>query len=510
MLEPGSTLGDFEVLESLGQGAMGQVYRARGPSGEVVAVKVIARDLASDPSACQRFASESSILKDLNQPRIVAARTGLEREGDQLFYAMEWVDGVDLAALLEREGRLPSERALSAVADVLEALTYAHARDVLHRDIKASNVLVEGSGRMKLSDFGLARAMDGTRVTRAGSVLGTPAYMAPELAEGGDASIATEVYAVGVLLHELLSGAPPFRGESALAVLHQHINAAPPPLEGVSAKVQGIVARALAKRPLERYTSATDMRDAVLLARGGLESAEPAQAPAPERGIAEAETREFSGASLPPASPRPLNLAEGPDPSGAAAFATTLVPASPQPEAPEGAGRTSPSPAQLGLGLLVVAGLVLLAGGLSARNARLDPQGDSRPTQSREGQTPAPAASTSSPLTTPARSPAASLPASSTPSPLAVPAHTPSPGASPRAGSSPSPLEAPSASPPASDPTPRPPASRPRIEVSLKDGATFRAELVRIDLEADQLVTLVAGAERRDSLADVASYERLP
>ncbi|MBL4848584.1 MAG: protein kinase [Planctomycetes bacterium] len=466
MLEPGSTLGEFCVLDALGEGAMGQVYRARGPGGEIVAVKVIARELASDPSACQRFEIESSILKDLNQPRIVAARSGLERDGERLFYAMEWVDGIDLAALLEREGSLSPQRALSAVADVLEALTYAHARDVLHRDIKASNVLVEGSGRMKLSDFGLARAIDGTRVTRPGSVLGTPAYMAPELAEGGDASVVTEVYAVGVLLHELLAGATPFKGETALAVLHQHINATPPPLEGVSAKVQAIVARALAKRPGERYASATDMRDAVLLARGALEEGEPPAAPSvsPIGELAEAETRELGGASLPRS-----------DPHGAAAFATTLIPGSPvggesppepsSPRPPASGGRS----ARLVVLPLIVVGIGLALWALP-------------------------------PPSLPASSPTPS--ATATPSPTATASArepTPTPGVT-RPAARPDPSTSPLASP----------TAQPRIEVLLRDGGIFQAELIRIDVAGDALVTLHEGAERRDPLANVLSYRLLP
>jgi len=467
VLDPGSTLGEFQILETLGSGAMGQVYRAQGPGDEVVAIKVISSALASDQSACQRFASESAILGDLRQPRIVAARSGLEREGEVLYYAMEWVEGTDLAALLEQRGSLEQSEALSAVADVLEALSYAHARDVLHRDVKASNVLVDPSGRMKLSDFGLARALDGTRVTRPGSVLGTPAYMAPELAEGGQASVETEVYAVGVLLHELLAGAPPFGGESALAVLNQHVNASPPPLEGVGAQVQAIVARALAKRPRERFASATEMRDAVLLARGsaaGAVASAPRQRSAREA-LAVAETREL-GVTVPePADP------EGSDPSGPAAYRTTLVSEGEPPAEPmlrsSRDGEAGPRSALPWVSLLMVLGLI----GVVVASSALRPP-------------PPPASRAPSPE----RSPAA-------PSESSSPERSPAPNSS---GDT-SPEEAPG----------HPQPSPALVEVRLHNGVVFRAELVRIDVAGDRLLTRFGGAPRTDPLDEVDSYRRL-
>lgn len=473
MLEAGATLGEFEILETLGSGAMGQVYRARGPGGEVVAVKVISSALAGDQKACQRFASESAILGDLSQPRIVAARSGLEREGEVLYYAMEWVEGTDLAARLESEGALERDEALGAVADVLEALSYAHARDVLHRDVKASNVLVDASGRMKLSDFGLARALDGTRVTRPGSVLGTPAYMAPELAEGGESSIETEIYAVGILLHELLAGSPPFRGESALAVLNQHVNATPPPLEGVDAGVQAIVAKALAKRPQERFASATEMRDAVLLAKGnpGPISAPPPPLVASEarsQGLAAAETRELGLATPSPA--------DESDPKGPAAFRTTVVSADPAPaaaETPPASSAGSPPwfPWVAVLALLVVG---LLA--ISALRPAPPPVGPSSPAA------PSPSAVSSPPPTASAPAPSAT---SADPGPAASRA-TPEPSASP--------------------------ASFPLIEVTLHSGEVFHAELIGLDVEADRLLTRPRGSKRpprSDPLWEVESYRRV-
>jgi serine/threonine protein kinase, bacterial len=483
VLDSGSTLGEFQILETLGSGAMGQVYRAQGPGDEVVAIKVISSALAGDESACQRFASESAILGDLRQPRIVAARTGLEREGEILYYAMEWVEGTDLAALLEQQGKLGRSEALSAVADVLEALSYAHARDVLHRDVKASNVLVDPSGRMKLSDFGLARALDETRVTRPGSVLGTPAYMAPELAEGGEASVETEIYAVGILLHELLAGSPPFRGESALAVLNQHVNATPPPLAGVDAPVQAIVAKALAKRPQERYGSATEMRDAVLLARGSAAplSASPLgkpAAPSPQQALAAAETRELGGVT--PAKVPPAKAEPGSDPKGPAAFNTTLVSpgASSEPGPPEQEPQLPERPDSRGsvpwLPLIAVLGLIVL--GLAASSA-LRPTPPTTPSPTRPA----------SPQTQATETPAESAPPEGTPQRSAI--STPAPAAS--QGASP---------------------ALPLVEVTLHSGETFRAELVGVDVKGDRLLTRPPGSQgppRSDPLWEVRSYQRV-
>ncbi|MGE0711129.1 MAG: protein kinase [Planctomycetota bacterium] len=522
MLEPGERLGGFEVLEVLGEGGMGRVYRARGPAGEVVALKVISAALAGDPGARERFRIESEVLSDLRQPRIVAARTGLERTGDLLHYAMEWVEGEDLALRLEREGRQPLEPALGLASDVLEALVYAHARDVLHRDVKPANVLVDRAGRAKLSDFGLARALDATRVTRPGSVLGTPAYMAPELAEGGEASVASEVYAVGALLHELLAGEPPFRGESALAVLHQHLNATPPPLEGVPARVQAIVARALAKRPGERYPSATAMRDDLIAARASLGSGAgdgtgstpaaqqaalaeavtrlegpPAATPA---SLVEAETRDLTPVAL--AETRTRELAAAP---GSQALATASGIAAPELEsqAATSAPSTDPYPEgsaeggrlALAIAALLVAGFLgLLLAGDGAQSAR--PPGASPHPSAGPGAGPGAGPSGTDP------SPSATTKLGPQPGPAA----SPSPSKSPDLAQRPSPAG--SASPSASDVDPPLPGVA-RVRVLLRGGESFEAELVAIDLRGGVLVTRAGGRERRDPLATVESYEKL-
>jgi serine/threonine protein kinase len=442
VLESGDTLGSYRILDLLGEGAMGRVFRAEDAAGETVALKVIAGALGEDADARGRFKSECEILEGLRQPRIVGAHTGLEEAEGRLFYAMELIEGADLAERIVAEGPLPLGRSLSLAADVLEALAYAHARDVLHRDVKASNVLVDPEGRAKLSDFGLARALDATRATRPGSVLGTPAYMAPELAEGADATPASEIYAVGILLYEMLVGRPPFTGEQALSVLHQHVNTEPPALADVPAAVGAIVSRALAKRPEARFASATEMRDATLAARVALGApaeapVEPAHAPTDARQVlAAAETREL---------PSGLPLAE------------TV-----REEGPEGPTDEATQPVGGRLGAVVVLALAALVLGIAAAS-RLPGPGTS-PTQ---------------------------------PPPSASPAASPTPPSSPTR--SPSPV----ASSPAS-------AAAPRVEVTLRDGERFEAELIRVDLARRVLITQTAKGKREDPLDRVESYRKLP
>jgi serine/threonine-protein kinase len=253
-LEP-ALLGEaLELIEPVGRGGMGTVWRARDRRLERdVAVKFLAEELAAQPEFAARFEREAQALARLSHPGIVAVHD-FGRDGGRAYIVMEYVRGRPLAALLP----LPPERAREVALEVLDALAYAHAAGLVHRDVKPENILVEESGRVKVSDFGLARlagpAPSGWTVTTAGRMVGTPGYMAPEAVAGAAPDPRTDVFSMGVALYEMVSGRRP-AGDFA-------------PLPG---PLDRVVRRALAPDPLQRYASAAEMR-ADLRALGPLEA----------------------------------------------------------------------------------------------------------------------------------------------------------------------------------------------------------------------------------------------
>jgi eukaryotic-like serine/threonine-protein kinase len=203
-------LGDsIELVEEIGRGGMGTVWKGRHvPLNRTVAVKFLSESLAAHPEFARRFEGEAQALARLSHPGIVAVHD-FGREGDRAYIVMEYVEGVPLSSRIP----LPPERARDVGLQVLDALAYAHAQGVVHRDVKPDNILLEGSGRVKVSDFGVARILDpadaGDRDTTVGRVLGTPAYMAPEALTGGPPHPRMDVYSVGVVLYEAVPAAVP-------------------------------------------------------------------------------------------------------------------------------------------------------------------------------------------------------------------------------------------------------------------------------------------------------------
>jgi serine/threonine-protein kinase len=307
----GRTLGPYRIEALLGRGGMGTVYRAAvSATGEQVALKVLASDAALDARATERFRQEAELLAALRHPNIVTIRGELSREGEHAFYAMELVEGRSLAKVLLERGRLESEAAVALAHAILEGLEAAHASGVIHRDVKPSNVLLARDGSVRVVDFGLARALDATRLTLSGQALGTPAYMSPEQANAQPLDPRTDVYSAGVLLWELLAGKPPFAEGSPLAILRQHVEAPVPPLPvPVAPGLEGVVRQALSKDPNRRFATAGQFgsalaalglasREVVLAELAGVaETAVLASGPAAgstvgeARGLAEPETR---------------------------------------------------------------------------------------------------------------------------------------------------------------------------------------------------------------------------
>jgi len=260
--------GRYALHELLGEGGAARVYRAQDTILErTVAIKLLREEYGSDPDFVARFYREARAIAALSHPNIVDIYDYGSHD-NTYFIAMQYIEGADLKTILQRKGQLTPEQAVAIVDGALRGLGAAHDRGIIHRDVKPQNLLVRAEdGLVKLTDFGIARALGGTQVTAAGLTFGTAHYMAPEQASGGELSLATDLYAVGVVLFEALTGRLPFDGDSALQIGIQHLNT-PPPLvttfaPGVPRPLTQVVARALAKAPSARFATAAAMRQAL-------------------------------------------------------------------------------------------------------------------------------------------------------------------------------------------------------------------------------------------------------
>jgi len=324
----GETLAGYKIEKKLGQGGMGAVFRVVSPEGEKCAMKLLALDLSGDLKARSRFKHECRVLRELDHPRIVRALSDLVEQAERSFYVMELVKGEDLGKRLDRSKQLPVDDSIAIVEDVLEALEAAHAKGILHRDVKPSNVFVEESGRAKLGDFGIAFVAGATRLTRPGTTLGTPEFMAPELARGEEPTVRTDLYAVGILLWMLIEGKPPFEASNPLAILKKQIEEPlPAPSAKVPARVAAVLARALAKKPEERFASADEFRRALGAEKTAADVARAATKPTrtPSVGRAAAPTKTPSGPRPPKARKTSEPAPSVPDPPAAAPRREVIV-----------------------------------------------------------------------------------------------------------------------------------------------------------------------------------------
>lgn len=311
-------LGDrYELGESIGRGGMAEVFESQDTRlGRRVAIKILRPDLAQDPTFQSRFRREAQSAASLNHPNIVAIYdTGedkLEEVGNTTvvpYIVMEYVDGQTLRQLLSSGRRLLPERALEITSGILSALDYSHRHGIVHRDIKPANVMLTRAGDVKVMDFGIARAIaDSTAtMTAASAVMGTAQYLSPEQARGEVVDARSDLYSTGCLLYELLTGRPPFTGDSPVSVAYQHVSETPiPPSQvdpGVPAALDPLVMKALAKDPDDRYQTAADFRSDAERAIAGMPvtSAVPVtDATAMIPGIVDATTTEqAAGAPVP-------------------------------------------------------------------------------------------------------------------------------------------------------------------------------------------------------------------
>jgi serine/threonine-protein kinase len=262
MVDPNTIIdARYRVVSRLGSGGMADVYLAEDQLlGRQVAVKLLHRHFAEDQEFVERFRREASSAARLSHPNIVGIFDRGEWNGTY-YIAMEYVAGRSLKTIVREQGALPPATAIEIVIQILRAARFAHKRGVIHRDLKPHNVIVDEEGRARVTDFGIARA-GASDMTMTGSIMGTAQYLSPEQAQGQPVTAASDVYSVGVILYELLTGVVPFEGETAVAIAFKHVSAeaVPPSVlnPAVPSSLDAVVARALAKDPGDRYPGADD------------------------------------------------------------------------------------------------------------------------------------------------------------------------------------------------------------------------------------------------------------
>ena len=317
--------GQYDIEGEIGRGGMSVVYRARDRRlNRPVAVKVLPPELAHDAAIRTRFTREAQMAAQLTHPHIVPIYDVGEQDG-LAYFVMAIVHGGNLAALLTREPRQPIDEARRLLAEIADALAYAHLRGVIHRDIKPDNILLdESSGRAMVTDFGIARAMEGSsRLTATGIAVGTPAYMSPEQALGDrEVDGRSDIYSLGVLGYQMLTGRLPFSAGNAMALLLKHVSEIPRPVGELRSdapkSIRDAVERALMKSPEDRWPTAVSMREALLSDRGGpawrAEQREPVRYTSPRPDGSRPELRAVS----------PRRGTVGPDAKQGAPAPTTL------------------------------------------------------------------------------------------------------------------------------------------------------------------------------------------
>ena len=279
-------LGRYEIVAELGKGAMGVVYRANDPMlNRMVAIKTINTEEAGHEGMAEyeaRFYTEAKAAGGLNHPNIIIIYD-IGKSGHLVYMAMEYIEGRELRELLAQGQPLAVVQAVDVAAQVAEGLAYAHQHQVVHRDIKPANIMITPEGRAKIADFGIARMRSSETRTQTGVILGSPKYISPEQVVGKRADHRSDIFSLGIILYECLTGATPFNGEGLSALMYQITNHDPAPPSSANAQVpvmlDYIIAKVLAKVPEARYQSAADFANDLRECKSQLETGQPGAAP---------------------------------------------------------------------------------------------------------------------------------------------------------------------------------------------------------------------------------------
>ncbi len=380
-LTPGLLLSDrYRLSHRIAIGGMGEVWAADDTRlARGIAVKVLRSELTSDPEFVDRFRAEARITASLNHSGIaavydygeVASIAGGPR--DTAYLVMELITGEPLSAVLARTGRLSVPRTLDVLEQSGRALQVAHARALVHRDIKPGNILITPTGQVKITDFGIAKVASHVPITRGGLVMGTAQYLSPEQAAGDKSFPPSDVYSLGVVAYECLAGVRPFRGENPLAVALAHVRDEPPPLPpDIPPSVTALVMRMLAKDPARRFPDGVSVARAVVAVRGGAAAfAPPARQQSSQQPSGQQQSGQQSGAlqRARPPGPAPLTRigAAVPLPAGPAQAVPGYAPPLRPPVVPARPPRTPyPAPVYRRTGIaVVIAVLVLVVVGIA-------------------------------------------------------------------------------------------------------------------------------------------------
>jgi serine/threonine protein kinase len=258
----GETIGDYQIISVLGKGGMGKVFCVHNLiTDRIEAMKVVLPDLEAKAGLAERFLREIKVHASLDHPNIARLRTALRIE-NRLVMILELVEGVGLNEMLSK-GPLPLNRAIGYIDQVLAGLSCAHAFNVVHRDLKPANIMITPDGRVKITDFGVAQAESAPRLTQTGSALGSLCYMSPEQTRNATVDARSDLYSVGVTFFEMLTGHPPFDGESAYAIMRAHVEEIPILPPDLPVAVASILRKSLAKDPAHRFQSAAEFQAAL-------------------------------------------------------------------------------------------------------------------------------------------------------------------------------------------------------------------------------------------------------
>jgi serine/threonine protein kinase len=335
----GNVVGSYKITEKIGEGGMGAVFKGIDLMLErEVAIKMLRPELASQPQVVERFRSEAVTLAKLNHPNIATLFSFL-RQGEDFFMVMEFVRGETLDSLIRRTGAMSCDRAVALLNQALDGIDHAHRMGIIHRDIKPANMMLTENGTLKVMDFGIARVLGTSRMTKQGNIVGTIEYMSPEQVRGQETDARSDIYSLGILLYEMLTGRVPFSSDSEYDLMRMQIENAPEPPRVFCAQipqpVEQAIMRSLAKRAEARFQGAGEFRAALSGALSGVAPTiivTPAAAPpatrlgdlkpaAPASGVAAKETRLANeAASAPNYQINPTRLApDAPTPSFAGA-----------------------------------------------------------------------------------------------------------------------------------------------------------------------------------------------